>query len=204
MLFWNRLIVILRPPATAICLYALMGCWSPKQAINDKAIEVGQLASSSGDRFDNIDGLASSSAARFDAIGDSEGALEQQEIQAEAQEGLDEQADIGSYASGIRSDLHGVEDSVPWWAMLTGRLLWVVGGLAVLFFLWRSGLLGLIKKVIWGVGLFIPSRSIREAELDIKIMDADSEVTIREGISAKRASDPAYSAAYKQAKRKNA
>jgi len=181
-----------------------MGCWSPKQAINDKAIEVGQLASSSGDRFDNIDGLASSSAARFDAIGDSEGALEQQEIQAEAQEGLDEQADIGSYASGIRSDLHGVEDSVPWWAMLTGRLLWVVGGLAVLFFLWRSGLLGLIKKVIWGVGLFIPSRSIREAELDIKIMDADSEVTIREGISAKRASDPAYSAAYENAKRKNA
>jgi len=204
MLFWSRLIVILRPCATAICLYALMGCWSPKQAIDNKAIEVGQLASSSGDRFDNIDGLAASSAARFDAVGDSEGVSEQQEIQAEAQEGSDEQAVIESSASGIRSDLHGVEDSVPWWAVLTGRLLWVVGGLAVLFFLWRSGLLGLIRSFIWGIGLFIPKRSIREAELDLKIMDADSEVTIRESVSAKRASDPAYSAAYEKVKRKNA
>ena len=202
MLFWNRLIVILRPPATAICLMLLMGCWSPKQAIDNKAIEVGQLAASSGGRFDNIDGLAASSAERFDAIGDSEGALEQQEIRAEAQEGSDEQAVIGDSASGIRSDLHGVEDSVPWWAMLTGRALWVIGGLAVLFFLWRSGLLGLIRSFIWGIGLFIPKRSMREAELDLKIMDAGSEVTIREGISAKRASDPAYSAAYDKVKRK--
>jgi len=155
---------------------------------------------SSGGRFDNIDLLAASSEARFDAVGDSDGVSEQQEIRSEAQEGSGEQAVILEEASGIRSDLHGVEDSVPWWAVLTGQALWVIGGIAVLVFLWKSGLLGLIRSLIWGVGLFIPKRSIREAELDFKILHSDNEVTIRESVAAKRASDPAYSAAYEKVK----
>jgi len=204
MLLWDRIIVIIgRPARTAVCifiLYCLFGCWSPKAAIDSKASEVGQLATLSGERFTNIGELATSSEARFVASGNSEGILEQQEIISESGVGLDEQIDIVESASGIRSDLQGVEDTVPWWAVLTGQALWVVGGVAVLIFLWRSGLLGLIRGLIWGVGLFIPKRSVREAELDFKILHSDNGVTIRESVAAKRASDPSYAAAYEKVK----
>ena len=201
MLFWNRYLVITgRSVVTAVCLLCLLGCWSPKQAIDTKAIEVGNLASSSALHFESIEQLASSSSARFEDSGNNEGLAEQQAIVSHALDGVDEQRTIVDSASGIRSDLHGVEDAVPWWAMLTGRALWVIGAIVVLIVLWKSGAFTFIRSVFWGIGLFIPAKAIREVQLDLKVMDESSPTTIRESVASKRASDSSYEAAYKKVK----
>jgi hypothetical protein len=199
-LFWSRYIVICRPLATAICALSLFGCWSAKSAIDSGAIEARSLSVTSEGRFLSIEELASSSEARFEQTGDLQGVAEQQEIVAEAISGSDEQRDIQGLADGIRTNLHGVDDKIPWWANMTTTIAIVVGIVVVFLFLWRSGILGFIRKAIWGLGIFIPQRKIQEAQLDLKVMDASSPTTIRESVASKRASDPAYEAAYKKVK----
>jgi len=183
----------------ATCL--LLGGCSAKSKIDGAAVDIGITAQSSQSLFAEIGVLAESSEARFVTAGDSDGATEQQEIQSAASVGVDEQDSIIDAASGIRTSLHGVEDVIPWWATLVGRAAIAAAVVAVLIFLWRSGLLSLIRSFVWSLGLLIPKRSKREVELDLKAMSPESPVTLRESVAAKRASDPAYAAAYENAKR---
>tara|TARA_R110002012_G_C11529940_1_gene600366 strand:+ start:350 stop:937 length:588 start_codon:yes stop_codon:yes gene_type:complete len=185
-----------------VTLATIAGC-SAKARIDTAAIEVATASQVSSERFVTIDELASSSEARFIKAGDLEGAAEQQLIQTEATEGQYDQFTISEYASDIRTNLHGVEDIVPWWATMLGRISIAVAIVAVLIFLWRSGILSLIKSAVWGIGLLIPKQSKREVNLDLKAMSAESAVTMRETVAAKRASDPAYAAAYDHATRNN-
>ena len=202
MLYWSRIHVILRPAVTAVCLLVLMGCWSAKQSIDSGAREVKGLSDNSEERFVSIEELATSSEARFEQAGDLEGIAEQQEIASEAVSGVDEQRDIQELVEDIRTDLHGVEDTVPWWANLTSTVAIAVIVVVVFLLLWRSGILGFVKTVVWGMGLLIPKRKIQEVELDLKVLDDDSPATIRESVASKRASDPAYEAAYNKVKGK--
>lgn len=202
MLYWNRIIVICRPVFTAVCLLALMGCWSAKSAIDSGAKEVRGLSSSSEDRFGAINELATSSEERFEKVGDLEGVAEQQEISSEAIGGLDEQRDIQVLSDSIRTDLHGVDDRIPWWANMTTTVAVVIGIIVVFLFLWRSGILSFVRSIFWGVGLLIPKRKLQEVELDLKVLDESSPTTFRESVASKRASDPAYEAAYNKVRGK--
>jgi len=200
LLYWNRIIVICRPAITAICLLALMGCWSAKNSIDSSAIDTRDLSVSSESRLKNIGGLAESSEARFEKSGDLEGVAEQQEIGSEATAGIEEQRDIQGLADSIRTDLHGVKDVVPWWANMTTTVAIVIGIVVIFVFLWRSGILGFIRSFFWGIGLLIPKRKLQEAELDLKVLDDSSPTTFRESVASKRASDPGYEAAYNKVK----
>lgn len=184
-----------------LCLLCAIGC-SAKSQIDNAAIKVGDIAQTSAARFVEIHELAGSSEERFSSTGDSEGVGEQQKIRETAIYGQDEQQQIIVESSSIRTSLHGVEDVVPWWATLMGQVALAAIAIAVLVFLWRSGLFTLIRSFIWGLGFLIPKRSKREVDLDMKVLSPESRVTPRETVAAKRASDPAYAAAYDRAKRK--
>jgi hypothetical protein len=158
-------------------------------------------ARSSVERFDNIGSLAASSEARFVDAGDPDGASEQQQIASEAAAGGAEQRDILNAASGIRADLHGVEDIVPWWASLLGRIALTAAIIALLVLLWKSGALFFIQRIFWGLGMLIPKKAKAEASMDIKALADDDEITLSETVAAKRARDPAYAAAFHKAKR---
>jgi len=199
-LYWSRIIVICRPPVVAVCLFLLCGCWSAKSAIDSSAIGVRDLSTSSEERFENIEGLAESSEERFEKSGDLDGVAEQQEIVSQALSGADEQRDIQGLSDSIRTDLHGVEDTVPWWANMTTTVAIVIGIVVIFVFLWRSGILGFIRSFFWGLGLLIPKRKLQEAELDLKVLDDSSPTTFRESVASKRASDPSYEAAYNKVK----
>ena len=162
-LYWSRIIVICRPPVVAVCLFLLCGCWSAKSAIDSSAIGVRDLSTSSEERFENIEGLAESSEERFEKSGDLDGVAEQQEIVSQALSGADEQRDIQGLSDSIRTDLHGVEDTVPWWANMTTTVAIVIGIVVIFVFLWRSGILGFIRSFFWGLGLLIPKRKLQEA-----------------------------------------
>tara|TARA_R110000824_G_scaffold192946_1_gene375197 strand:+ start:820 stop:1437 length:618 start_codon:yes stop_codon:yes gene_type:complete len=200
MLYWSRIIIICKPAVTAVCLLALMGCWSAKSAIDSSAVQVRDLSASSEQRFENIGGLAESSEARFEKSGDLDGVAEQQGIASQAFSGADEQRDVQGLSDSIRTDLHGVEDTIPWWANMTTTVAIVIGIVVVFVFLWRSGILGFIRSFFWGLGLLIPKRKLQEVELDLKVLDDNSPTTFRESVASKRASDPSYEAAYNKVK----
>jgi hypothetical protein len=203
MLMWPRLWILIRfRPWVLAALVLLAGC-SAKGRIDSAAIGLASTAQSSGVRFDNIGALAQSSESRFEAAGDLDGVAEQQQIRSEAAAGADDQQDIASMASDIRTSLHGVEDIVPWWASLLGRLAIAAIIVAVLILLWKSGALDFIRRIFWAMGLLIPKKVKAEALMDVKALADEDEVTLSEAVAAKRARDPAYCAAFKQAKRKH-
>lgn len=203
MLLWPRLRIIMGdsmlPPLYPILLAMLLmlGC-SAKNRIDGQAISIHDTATASASRFDTISSLSSSSLSRFEAAGDADGVAEQATIQTEAAAGRSEQAAIAGSASDIRTSLHGVEDIVPWWASLLGRLAIAAIVVAVLILLWKSGALDFIRRLFWGMGLLIPKKSAAEARMDIRALADDDAMTLSETVAAKRARDPAYCAAFRK------
>jgi hypothetical protein len=204
MLLWPRLYIlldlpILRPlyPVMLAVMLGLSGC-SAKNRIDGQAISIQQAATASTDRFKRISDLSSSSLARFESVGDADGTAEQQAIQAEAAAGQAEQAGIAGSASTIRTDLHGVEDIVPWWAGLLGQLALAATVVAVLILLWKSGALDFIRRIFWGMGMMLPKKAKAEARMDLRALADDDAMTLSECVAAKRARDPAYCAAFKK------
>ncbi|HCX87923.1 MAG TPA: hypothetical protein DG761_07845, partial [Gammaproteobacteria bacterium] len=105
-------------------------------------------------------------------------------------------------ASGIRSELHGVEDKTPWWARMLSQLAIAGAIIGIVILLWQTGIGSLIKRIVWALGWFIPARAMRSAEMDMKSINKDTEMSYREAVAVRRSSDPAYEAARKKLKRR--
>ena len=106
---------------------------------------------------------------------------------------LDESSDIAGAVSSVK-------DTTPWWADMISYGFIAAAIIGVLAILWYTGIGGLIKKVVYSFGLFIPDKKLQQAKLLSEVKDEDDPTTIREAIAAFRASDPAFDAAYKKVK----
>ena len=72
--------------------------------------------------------------------------------------------------------------------------------IGVIVLLWQTGIGMFIKKLFWAMGLFIPERAIRSAEVDMKALDETNPLSYRESVAVRRTSDPAYEYALKRVK----
>ena len=171
--------------ALAIALFLLMSCSSAVESINGEASTIDKLAQSSESRFVAIADLSDDST-----------------IQTETEHGIIEQQSIHNSVSEIRQVLPRVEDKEPSWMTLLERMSFAGILIATIIILWQTGIGSLIRQLLYSVTLFIPRRSRRDAEMDLKIADEKDDMTIREVIASKRSSDPAYNAAYTKLKKK--
>jgi len=165
-----------------ILLASMNGC-SAVQEISDSTGNIDKLSQSSEDRFVKIADISTV-----------------KEVDKEAEEGIIEQQEIQNSVSNIRQALPRVEDKSPSWMTLFERGSIVLILIAIIILLWQTGIGSLVRSLLYSVKWFIPRKSMRDAEMDMKIADADHEMTIREAIASKRASDKAYDSAYKKLK----
>ena len=171
---------------TAYLLYAISstGC-SNAQRIADATTVARRNAESSHGRFVWIEGNATDTAG----------------VKAQAAEGAKEQVAIIAATEGIVRALPGVKDVTPWWANLIGWGLIALAIVGVVALLWMTGLGAFVKRLLAAVGLLIPAAERREANLAAKAIDYGSDVSVREWIAARRASDPMFDAAYRRERR---
>ena len=179
--FHELYIRILCGCALAIALFLLMSCSSAVESINDESSTIDKLAQSSESRFVIIADLSDDST-----------------IQTETEYGIIEQQSIQNSVSEIRQVLPRVEDKDPSWMVLLERLSFAGILIAIIILIWQTGIGSLIRQLLYSVTLFIPRKSRRDAEMDLKIADSENDMTIREVIASKRSSDPAYNAAYEK------
>ena len=177
-IFWSIL-------AVAILAVALCGCSSAVQSISAEASDIDDLSRSSEGRFVTIGELS-----------------DDDKIHNETKHGISEQQAIQSSVATIREELPRVEDRRPWWSKMVGRVAIAGALIAILLILWNTGIGHLLRRLVYSVSYFIPSASRRAAEMDSKIASDDHDMTIDEAIAARRASDPAYDAAYENLKRR--
>lgn len=96
--------------------------------------------------------------------------------------------------SNLHAALTGVTDKVsPIWATLKWLAIAAAGAAAV-WILTASGILGAVRAALG----WIPRAKVREAELARDALDPNKEETLREWISAKRASDREFDAAWRK------
>ncbi len=182
--FHELYIRILCFSALAIALFLLMSCSSAVESINSDVSTIDKLAQSSESRFVVIADLSDDST-----------------IQTETEHGIIEQQSIQDSVAGIREVLPRVEDKDPSWMLLFERMSIAVIMIATIIIIWQTGIGSLIRRLLYSVSLFIPRKSRRDAEMDMKIADSENDMTISEAIASKRSSDPAYNAAYEKIKR---
>jgi hypothetical protein len=204
MLLWPRLRIIkgIERPLYPILLAILLAGCSAKNRIDNHAVAIRESTTVVAANLDAITVLAVASGERFTAAGDADGVAEQAEIKTLAAGGFAANGLIADAASGIRADLHGVEDIVPWWASLIGQVAIAAAVVAVLILLWKSGALDFIRRLFWAVGMLIPRKSKAEAVMDLAALDDNDDMTVKETVAAKRARDPAYSAAFRREQRR--
>ena len=99
-------------------------------------------------------------------------------------------------AHAINKELTGVEDQTPWWASIIGWLAVAVVCVCIVVVLWQTGL-GTAIRIAIG---WLPKRKVQEADLAVAMLDDNRPEGAREFVAAKRAADPAFDAAFKQAK----
>jgi len=167
--------------ALAIALFLLMSCSSAVESINSESSTIDKLAQSSESRFVTIADLSD------DSI-----------IQTETEHGIIEQQSIQNSVAEIREALPRDEDKDPSWMTLLERMSIAGILIATIIIIWQTGIGSLIRRLLYSVTFFIPRKSRRDAEMDMKIADSDDGMTIREAIASKRSSDPAYNSAYKK------
>jgi hypothetical protein len=182
MLFWNRLKVV-APLSCAVFMYA---CETPKAAIDSAAVSISNDATESKLLAAAIvtDTLEPETASKAVEIG-------------RYQDG------IIKTTSEVRTHLHGVENTTPWWAQLLQQGFLVVALIGVVILLWQTGVGMFIKKIFWSFGLFIPSRAMRSAEVDLKAASRESTLSFNETVAVRRTSDPAYEYARRKLKKKD-
>ena len=146
----------------------------------------------------NIEKLSRSSEGRFETIVE---VSNQDEVIATSKKGIKEQQDIQSSVSSIRNVLPRVEDKKPSWLETIDSLLWVGMLMAIIILLWQTGIGSLLKRLIFSISFFIPTKAKRQVEMDLKVADEDNPMTMREVIAHRR-SDPAYDSAFKKARNK--
>jgi hypothetical protein len=103
---------------------------------------------------------------------------------------------IDGLAAGIHAQLPGVEDKTPPWMALVGWIALSVIAVAVVIILFQTGLGSAIRIAIG----WIPRKPRQEAELAANMLDPDKPENAREFIAARRASDPYFNAAFKNAR----
>lgn len=101
---------------------------------------------------------------------------------------------IGKSTQAIHTALPGVTDRTPWWADLLHWLAIAAAGAAAVWILTASGILGAVRAALG----WIPKAKVREAELARDALDPNKEETLREWISARRASDREFDAAWRK------
>ena len=163
-------------------LASQIGC-SAVESINTNASQIHTLAESSEQRFEAI--------AEISAV---------EEIDKQTKHGIIEQRSIQDSVASIRKALPRVEDKEPSWMALIQRVALAGILIASIFLIWQTGIGTLLRKLLYSISAFIPSKSMREAEMDMKIADGDNSMTIREAIASKRASSVSYNSAYKKLK----
>tara|TARA_R100000963_G_scaffold32792_1_gene24719 strand:- start:370 stop:939 length:570 start_codon:yes stop_codon:yes gene_type:complete len=161
-----------------------VGC-SAVEAINTNASEIHTLAESSEQRFEAIAEISDVA-----------------EVDKQSEHGIIEQRSIQDSVSEIRQVLPRVEDKEPSWMVLIQRITLAGILIASIFLIWQTGIGTLLRKLLYSISMFIPSKSMREAEMDMKIADEGNEMTIRESIASKRASSVAYNSAYLKLKKR--
>lgn len=143
---------------------------------------------------------ASESKARFERI-EANADTDPPAVKADAKAGKREQVAILAASEDIVRALPGVKDVTPWWASLLSWGLIALSVIGVVALLWMTGLGAFVKRLLAAVGLMIPAAERREANLAAKAIDYGSDVSVREWIAARRASDPMFDAAYRRERR---
>lgn len=103
---------------------------------------------------------------------------------------------IDGLAAGIHAELPFVEDKTPAWMVLAGWIAVSVVAIALVVLLFQTGL-GTAIRIAIG---WIPRKPRQEAELAANMLDPDKPENAREFIAARRASDPYFNAAFKDAR----
>ena len=73
--------------------------------------------------------------------------------------------------------------------------------LGIIILLWQTGIGLFVKKIFWAMGLFIPKRAMRSAEVDLKHKHENHPLSFDETVAVRRTSDPAYEYARKKLKK---
>lgn len=102
---------------------------------------------------------------------------------------------IDSAAASIHVLLPRVEDQVPAWLMTVQWGLIAVIAVAIIVFLWQTGLGSVIRIAIG----WIPKRTQIDANLAADVLDESRPESAREYFAARRA-DPLFDAAFKKAR----
>ena len=179
---------------------------SPKRmGIAAFVLVLGTIGCSDTQRIADASGVirtsAESSKARFERVETSALAANDRQIVTEARAGAKEQATIIGATEAIVRALPGVKDVTPWWATVLTYGLIALSVVGVVALLWMTGLGAFVKRLLAAVGLMIPAAERREANLAAKAIDYGSDVSVREWIAARRASDPMFDAAYRRERR---
>ena len=161
-----------------------VGC-SAVESINTNASEIQTLSQSSEQRFEAIAEIS-----------------EVDEVDKQTKHGIIEQRSIQDSVANIRKELPRVEDKESSWMALVQRVSLAGILIAIIIILWQTGIGTLLRKLLYSMSMFIPSKSMREAEMDIKIADSNNGMTVREAIASKRASSVSYNSAYKKLKKR--
>ena len=180
----------------------IAGCSSAKKAISDSSQSIRESARESQRSAIEIMDLANSALNTDSDIGDPASLDVRDRIVILSESIVDDQQSILSSTASIQTELHRVEDATPWWARLTSNLAIAGIVLGAIVLLWQTGLGMLIKRVVWGLGMFIPKATMKSAEADLKLLDRNNEMAQREAVAIRRTSDPAYEAARKKLKRR--
>ena len=110
---------------------------------------------------------------------------------------------ITTQQSTIVQALPSVTDKEAQWLTALKKLAWIVAPLALIILLWQTGLGTLIKQAVWSFGLFLPRATNISAKFDAETLETGAPTpSPREAVAARRASDPAYDAAYRLHQRK--
>ena len=181
-LYWHRLRIIIG----VSCSYYAVACTSPKAMIDDGANYINDRAVESRDIARDI--LSST----FEP-----------DTAEKAYQIVSVQKDIIETTSEIRTNLHGVQDTTPWWARMISQFSIALITIGVIVLLWQTGIGGFIKKMFWMMGLFIPKRAMRSAEVDLKALDVTNPLSYRESVAVRRTSDPAYEYALKKVRNRS-
>jgi hypothetical protein len=111
---------------------------------------------------------------------------------------------ILSLTERVNQALGSVEDKTPYWGVMLGRGLWVLGALAIIVLLIyflpliRPIMAGLARMIPWAFAWVIPAPTRTEAEMDAKTIRSqriDDQRQVRR-IEARKQTDPMYRAAF--------
>lgn len=171
-----------------LALAALAGCASASGRIADSATAIRANAESSRARFDRIGAGAATGQPDPLAIG------------ADAKAGAHEQGEIIRATEEVVRALPGIRDLEPWWAKLVAWALVALSVLGIALLLWMTGIGAFVKRVLAGLGLFIPAKVRTEASLAAAVIDESDPTQARELVAARRASDPVFDEAFRRAK----